>query len=98
MTITKMTEETKDLMEKHFLNTRDFHYGCYVGQSKRARELAIKKFGVEKVALMSDTDIEREFKNEGLIPMEISYSNGCDCEMVYLVPVQILDTLEVLSR
>lgn len=95
---TKMTDEIKDLMEKYFLITKDLHYGCYTGQARRARELAIKKFGIEKVALMSDTDIEKAFRNEGLIPMEISYCNGCDCEMVYLVPIQILDTLEVLSR
>lgn len=107
--IKKLTEEitnklsnikltTKELMEKHWLHDKTFSYGMYVGQEKRARELAIKKYGIEKVALMSDTEIEREFRKEGLIPMQIAYENGCDCEMVYLVPIEILDTLEVLSR
>lgn len=93
-----MSKDIKDLMEKHFLSAKRFDYGTYVGQSRRARELAIKRFGAEKTALMSDMDIELEFKKEGLIPMQIAYDNGCDCEMVYLVPIQVLDTLEVLSR
>lgn len=93
-----MNNKIKELMEKHWLHDKTFSYGMYVGQSRNARELAVKKYGIEKVALMSDMDIEKEFRKEGLIPMQIAYKNGCDCEMVYLVPIEILDTLEVLSR
>ena len=107
--IKKLTEEitsklsnikltTKELMEKHWLHDKTFSYGMYVGQSRSAREIAIKKYGIEKVALMSDMDIEKEFKKEGLIPMQIALDGGCDCEMVYLVPIELLDTLECLSR
>ena len=28
--------------------------------------------------------IEKEFTKEGIIPMQIAFENGCDCEMVYL--------------
>ena len=63
-----------------------------------ARDLAIKKFGIEKVARMSDWEIEKEFEKEGLIPMCISLENGCDYECIYLVSIQVLDTLDCLSR
>ncbi len=87
-----------DLLEKHFLKGAKLNYTTYTGQVQRIRKLAIEKFGLEKVALMQDWQIEEEFKKEGLIPMQIAFETGCDCEMVYLVPIQILDTLEVLSR
>lgn len=93
-----MNNKTKELMEKHWLHDKKFDYGDYVGQEKRARELAIKKYGIEKVALMSDSDIEKEFRKEGLIPMIITTENGGDYEMIYLCPIEVLDTLECLSR
>ncbi len=93
-----MNNETKELMEKHWLNDKKFNYGSYTGQSRCARDLAIKKFGIEKVARMADWEIEREFTKIGLIPMCISLDNACDYEEIYLVPIKILDTLEVLSR
>ena len=86
------------LMEKHFLNGKKFNYSSYTGQQRALRKLAIKRFGVEKVAEMSDAQIEKEFSKAGLIPMQIAFEDGCDCEMVYLVPIQNLDKFEVLSR
>lgn len=93
-----MKDKIKELMEKNWLHDKKFNYGDYIGQSRNARELAIKKYGIEKVALMSDSDIEKEFRKEGLIPMIITTENGGDYEMIYLVPIEILDTLECLSR
>lgn len=61
-----MIKEIKDLMEKHFLSEKHFGYGTYVGQSRQAREFAVKRFGIEKTALMSDADIELEFKKRRL--------------------------------
>lgn len=90
--------QTEYLMERHFLNGKKFNYSSYTGQQKALRKLAIKKFGVEKVAEMSDGQIEKEFTKEGIIPMQIAFENGCDCEMVYLVPIHQLDKFEVLSR
>ena len=52
-------------MEKHFLNGKKFNYSSYTGQERELRKLAIKKFGVEKVAEMSDGQIEKEFTKVG---------------------------------
>lgn len=93
-----MEDNTQELMEKHWLKDKKFSYGSYIGQARCAREIAIKKFGVEKVARMSDEAIEKEFVKEGLIPMCISLDNSCDYEEVYLVPIQVLDTFDCLSR
>lgn len=94
----KTEQKIRDLMEQHFLNNKNFNYSNYTGQKRELRKLAIKKFGIEKVAEMSDSQIEEEFTKLGFIPMEITYETGCDCEMIYLVPIQELDKFEVLSR
>ena len=85
-------------MEQHYLNGKEFSYGTYTGQCKALRKLAIEKFSIEKVAEMSDWQIEKEFTENGLISMQIAYEYGCDCETVYLVPVQMLDQFDILSR
>ena len=66
----------------------------YLTFNKAVNEIISK----QKESEMSDGQIEKEFTKEGIIPMQIAFENGCDCEMVYLVPIHQLDKFEVLSR
>lgn len=93
-----MNAEIRELMEKNFLNNKNFSYGSYTGQTKCLRKLAIEKFGANEVAMMSDWQIEKEFKKLGLVPVCVCFENGCDHEMIYLIPIEKLDELETLSR
>lgn len=91
-------KQIEDLMELNCLKYKEFNFGYYTGQSKALRELAIEKFGVEKVAKMSDSLLEKEFIKNGLIPMQISFDKDCDGETIYLVPIRILDKFDTLCR
>lgn len=91
-------EQIKRLMDDNFLTAKDLSYTCYTGQQRGLRKLAVEKFGSADVALLADFEIEKKFKDAGLIPMCIHYESGSNAEMIYLVPIQDLDKYDCLSR
>lgn len=93
-----MNSNTRELMQKHNLNFKEFNFGYYTGQAEYLRKFLIEKIGIEKVAKMSDSRVCEKVVEMGYIPMQISFDNGCDGERIFLVPIHIIDKLETLER
>lgn len=50
--------------------------GCYIGQQRKLREFAIKLYGVDKVALMSNDELCSKLEDDG-------YQTYCVCDGEY---------------
>lgn len=90
-----MKVEENDLT---YLEHVKFSYGMYTGQTRCLREYAIKEYGAEMVACMTDEDLERKFTQEGYVPVVVNTFEGADQEGVFLVKKDTLAFSKKLSR
>ena len=80
--------------------------GCYAGQTRKARELALKELGCERVARMSDSDINKWIESSYAIFWgDCEDGDGVhryDAETIALIPgdvyQSILDSIVWLER
>jgi hypothetical protein len=77
--------------------TKDVNFGSYIGQEIALRKLCIARYGHEKVAEMTDRDLEDVILRDGFIPVVI---NGLveTREQIFLIKKEILLKAEQLKR
>lgn len=91
--MSKTTEENN----LEYLNGKTFSFGCYSGQSRCLRRIAVDLWGEKEVSLMADFDIEEKFLEQGYIPIVVNFEGKKD-EYIYLIKKEVLGFAKCLSR
>lgn len=79
-------------------NNSNLCFGRRTGHIVCMRAWAISEFGVEKVAYMSDNDIEREIVEKGYLPIVINGDDDFKDDGVFLIKKEELRKLPCFSR
>lgn len=80
-----------------YLNGKTFDFGCYAGQSRCLRRIAVDLWGEKEVSLMADFDIKTKFLKLGYIPIVVNFE-GNNQEDIYLIKKEQLGFAKCLSR
>ena len=79
-------------------NNSSLSFGRRTGHVACMRSWAVAEFGMEKVALMSDRDIENEIVEKGYLPIVINGDDDFKDDGVFLIKKEELRKLPCFSR
>lgn len=76
-----------------------YDIALYAGQLRTARKLLMDSLPAQTVACMSDDEVTCNlFDCMNFVPVVVSYKDGIDDEVIFLVPKEILKRCKVLQR
>lgn len=73
-------------------------FGGRNGHVDCMREWAVKEFGSQAVALMSDGAIEKEILKADYLPIRVNGEHGLEDDGVFLIKKELLKALPCFSR
>ena len=84
-------------MDIGIISARNVSFGGRFGHEKCLRAAAINSLGLKKVAIMTDTDIQIKYIEDGFLPVKISEYMYKD-ETIFLIKRGVLEKAVQLSR